>query len=54
MNNKEKFENQLKTFVTGLSEYSQTPDGQWTVKGFIDIFKNVYTISSDTKFYQKY
>jgi hypothetical protein len=30
-----------------------TEDGQWTVKGFIDICKNVYTISSDTKIVSK-
>ena len=29
------------------SEVMSTPDGSWTVKGFIDIFKNVYTISGD-------
>ena len=26
---------------------------KWTVKGFVDIFKNVYTISSDTKIVSK-
>lgn len=35
------------------SEVMSTPDGDWTVKGFIDIFKNVYTISGDTKFVSK-
>jgi len=25
----------------------QDSDGNWTVKGFIDIFKNIYTISLD-------
>lgn len=29
------------------------PRGQWTVKGFIDIYKNIYTISSDTKIVSK-
>ena len=28
-------------------------DDQWTIKGFIDMFKNVYTISSDTKVVSK-
>ena len=28
-------------------------DGQWTIKGFIDIYRNVYTISSDTKILSK-
>lgn len=26
---------------------------EWTIRGFIDIFKNVYTISSDTKIISK-
>ncbi len=33
-----------------LSQYLcdiQDSDGNWTVKGFIDIFKNIYTISLD-------
>ncbi len=28
-------------------------EGSWTVKGFIDIFKNIYTISLDTKVISK-
>lgn len=28
-------------------------DNEWTVRGFIDIFKNIYTISSDTKIVSK-
>ncbi len=30
-----------------------TEDGDWIVKGFIDVFKNVYTISADTKVVSK-
>lgn len=30
-----------------------TDEGDWTVKGFIDIFQNVYTISADTKVVSK-
>ena len=29
------------------------PDGNWIVKGFIDIAKNIYTISDDTKVISK-
>jgi len=47
------FSNALTDFVRGLSDYVSAEDGQWTVKGFIDIFKNVYTISSDTKIVSK-
>jgi len=35
------------------SEIMSTPDGDWTVKGFVDIFRNVYTISGDTKVISK-
>ncbi|WP_420629512.1 type II restriction endonuclease [Candidatus Leptofilum sp.] len=46
-------EEQLKKFVESLQVYVSTDDGQWTVKGFIDVFQNVYTISSDTKIVSK-
>lgn len=50
---REEFEIQLKEFVKGLQEHISTKDGQWTVKGFVDVFQNVYTISSDTKIVSK-
>lgn len=53
MTEKENFANKLVEFVRGLKDYVSSEDGQWTVKGFIDIFKNVYTISSDTKIVSK-
>ena len=53
MNNKEKFEKQLKDFVIELQEYISTKDGHWTIKGFVEVFKNVFTISSDTKIVSK-
>jgi hypothetical protein len=53
MTEKEYFAEKLKDLVTELREHISTDDGQWTVKGFIDIFKNVYTISSDTKIVSK-
>ena len=53
MQHKKAFEKALKEFVTELKEHVSTIDGQWTVKGFIDVFKNVYTISSDTKIVSK-
>ena len=30
-----------------------TPSGDWSVKGFIDVAKNIYTISADTKVVSK-
>lgn len=47
------FDKQLKEFAKELTAYVSTEDNQWTVKGFIDIFKNIYTISSDTKIISK-
>ena len=39
--------------MRSYQDHISTDDGQWSVKGFIDIFKNVYTISSDTKIVSK-
>jgi len=50
---KKKFERQLKKFVETFQKHISSSDGQWTVKGFIDIFENVYTISGDTKVLSK-
>ena len=53
MAHKENFEKQLKAFARGLQKYVSAEDGQWTVKGFIDVLQNIYTISSDTKIISK-
>ncbi len=53
MTEKAKFAKKLEHFVTELRDHVSSSDGQWTVKGFIDIFKSVYTISSDTKIVSK-
>lgn len=55
MNKEEKtaFKNQLKKFGSTLYKHVEYADHQWTVKGFIDIFKNLYTISGDTKIISK-
>jgi len=50
---KSDFTQKLREFVESLRPYSSTDDGQWSVKGFIDVFRNVYTISSDTKIVSK-
>ncbi len=47
------FENALNEFVEELKHYVSTDTGDWTIKGFIDIYKNIYTISSDTKIVSK-
>jgi hypothetical protein len=50
---KKDFYEKLQEFVQTLDSYVSTEDGQWTVKGFIDVYKNIYTISSDTKVVSK-
>jgi len=47
------FLEKLQTFAQTLKEYVSTPDNQWTIKGFIDVFENIYTISADTKIISK-
>lgn len=53
MTEKEEFTIKLEEFVAELKNHISTDDGQWAVKGFIDVFKNIYTISSDTKIVSK-
>lgn len=57
MTDKEKytieFESSLNNFVEELKLYVSTENGDWTIKGFIDVYKNIYTISSDTKIVSK-
>ena len=50
---KKSFAAKLSNFVETLNKYVSTVDGQWTVKGFIDIYRQIYTISSDTKIVSK-
>jgi hypothetical protein len=50
---KEEFLQNLQNFAETLKNYVSTPDNQWTVKGFIDVFENIYTISADTKIISK-
>lgn len=50
---KEEFLKQLQSFAKELHNYVSTQDNQWVIKGFIDVFKNIYTITSDTKIVSK-
>ena len=50
---KEEFNSQLRLFTEKLKHYVSTENGDWTIKGFIDVYKNIYTISSDTKIVSK-
>jgi len=47
------FKKALDRLADKLEKYVSTKNGEWTVKGFIDIYKNIYTISSDTKIVSK-
>jgi len=50
---KKEFIARLKKSVKDFSSYVMTPEGEWVVKGFIDVYKNIYTISADTKVVSK-
>ena len=50
---KENFRNQLLRQTDYLNSTISTNDGDWVVKGFIDVVRNIYTISVDTKVISK-
>lgn len=52
-NYKSAFKKNLDAFSDKLEKYVSTENGDWSVKGFIDVYKNIYTISSDTKIVSK-
>lgn len=43
------FKLKLSEFVKDLTDHISTSENQWTIKGFLDVFQNIYTISADTK-----
>lgn len=47
------FRENLLDYLNGYLHEIQDSKGNWTVKGFIDIAKNIYTISADTKVISK-
>ena len=50
---KSDFKTELDKFANRLEKYVSTDNGDWSIKGFIDVYKNIYTISSDTKIVSK-
>lgn len=50
---KEDFKGKFREFLGEMKNGISCENGQWTIKGFIDIYKNIYTISSDTKIVSK-
>jgi len=49
----DKFLAYLRELGTTLAEYVSTNFGDWSIKGFVDVDQNVYTIFSDTKIISK-
>ncbi len=47
------FKNKLENTLRGDLKVLQDKNNDWVVKGFIDIYKNIYTISIDTKVISK-
>lgn len=50
---KERFRNQLLSYAESFNKVVATDSGDWVVKGLIDVAKNIYTISGDTKVISK-
>ena len=50
---KAQFKKNIQDFARTLDVGISATDRQWAVKGFIDTFRNVYTISADTKIVSK-
>lgn len=51
--NKDIFVKLLREAVSDFDKVISTENGDWAVKGFIDVYKNIYTISADTKVISK-
>lgn len=50
---KDKFRDEFLEYIDKFNTAVSTDKGDWVVKGFIDIAKNIYTISADTKVISK-
>lgn len=50
---KKEFRRQLSSYAESFNNAVATDKGDWVVKGFIDVAKNIYTISADTKVISK-
>jgi len=51
--NAENFRNEFLAYFEKFRKTLSTKTGEWVVKGFIDVYKNIYTISIDTKVISK-
>lgn len=50
---KKEFSAGLGDLADSLGQLTTSDNGQWTIKGFIDLFRKIYTISADTKVVSK-
>lgn len=53
MMQRDDFREGLLQYFDELEQRVSTQDGEWTVKGFIDVYQRIYTISLDTKVLSK-
>jgi hypothetical protein len=49
----EKFRETILSYFKEFAQTLATDQGDWVVKGFIDVYRNIYTISVDTKVVSK-
>src|SRR5258708_19767154 len=49
----EEFLQKLQAHATSFAEAVATNEGEWIIKGFIDVYRRIYTISVDTKIISK-
>jgi hypothetical protein len=49
----EKFLRQLQAHAESFAKAVATNEGEWIIKGFIDVYRRIYTISVDTKIVSK-
>jgi len=47
------FLKRLQAHAASFAKAVATKEGEWIIKGFIDIYRSVYTISVDTKIVSK-
>lgn len=47
------FREELLPYFDAFAHKLATDEGDWTVKGFIDVYRNIYTVSVDTKVVSK-
>lgn len=53
MVNADHFREELLPYFDAFAHKLATDEGDWTVKGFIDVYRNIYTVSVDTKVVSK-